>query len=531
VIRADTGPTRPHPFPHSASPSRSRFASPDAIRGVSTFSVSPLMPRFKLTTIAVFVALAAGCANHRPVQPASDATAVATLQDGLAAEASIPTGFDARSVFVAKTLAPVGSQQLPAIQVPNMSISDAGAFDALTLLARSAHLTLRIKGGPGALDRAASGVIFDVSGALPDVLEEITNQYGLFWRVQGKTLIVEPDRRFIVELPPLETDTDTLAGLTNTLQRHGAKDVFLDHAARTLTFRSDRESLAEIEAYLQYYRSTRSMHTYDIEIWQVNLSDTNSKGIDWSQLSYSAGASAISVVNGASSAAAGIGLTLQKGRFSVGSVVRFLETQGTVKTLSHPRITLMSGSKGRLSVGESTDYVSKVGTNTGTALSQTTVETKTLSTGLQMQISGDYSDNTVYTQLHLKLADLLRFNSFTALGTELKLPQTQSRELQTSSRARPGDTILLGGMMMTTDNRDASSGFTGLSSTATRTKSELVIAITPRIVHFNGAAVDTPPAAPASQKTPQNLENTHVQPTENRPAAADVFDRLQRSAG
>ena len=83
------------------------------------------------------------------------------------------------------------------------------------------------------------------------------------------------------------------------------------------------------------------------------------------------------------------------------------------------------------------------GTNIGNNLNQVTVETETLRTGFELTLFGLERDGVIFTDINLSSSELLRFTAFTALGTELQLPQTSSRDVKTNVAARPGDVILM----------------------------------------------------------------------------------------
>jgi MSHA biogenesis protein MshL len=201
----------------------------------------------------------------------------------------------------------------------------------------------------------------------------------------------------------------------------------------------------------------------------------------------------------------GIGAVIAGPRFNVDVLVDFLRSQGSVRAISQPRIALMSGSKGSLRVGQSTTYVAKVGSNFNGNLTQLSVETQSLQTGFELTLFGEEHEGTVYTHINLSLADLVKFNRFTAVDTDLTLPQTAEREVKTTVRARPGDIVLLGGIATQRDTLDVNNGVGATRKTGAVERSELVIALKPRIVRFaeSGAAVTKPAAGlPAVLITP-----------------------------
>ena len=99
----------------------------------------------------------------------------------------------------------------------------------------------------------------------------------------------------------------------------------------------------------------------------------------------------------------------------------------------------------------------------------------------------------------------MKFNRFTALGTDLTLPQTADREVRTSIRARPGDIILLGGITVSKDSIDVSNGITASTKNGDSSRSELVIALKPKVVRFAPAkdnVTSTPVASQPLQQDP-----------------------------
>lgn len=324
-----------------------------------------------LVLLAVLATLAPGCSLLRPMLPPDLPQALPAVtrpspvtDTGSSALLDIDAGFDPSGMFVLRPLA-LGdaNKRLPVTLIRGLRVTESSVHDALRLLADHAGLQLSISGGAEGLKRNGAVGMYNVSGPSGQVLDQLAKRMGFFWSVDGDTLQVDQEQQFVVELPPILAD-DSFSSLATTLQGLGAKDVLLNRDERTLVLRADSRSLAKVEGYLNYIRANRTMIIYDIDVWQVSLDDAHTKGVDWSKLAwtYAAGnaATTLGVANVAASTAAGIAFTRTTDKFQLAGLVQFLETQGTVKTVSHPRLAVMSGSKGKLSVGQSTTYVSKV---------------------------------------------------------------------------------------------------------------------------------------------------------------------------
>ena len=435
------------------------------------------------------------------------------------------------------------SEPLPDIRLRNVSVTESGLFDAMNLIAASANLSLSIEGGARGLERYGSAAVFRLSGTLTEVMQQLSEGMGFFYSVRNRMLIISPEQQFMLQTPPALTE-DNLAGFANNLQMLGARDTYLDRLNSTVTFRANRTSLRAIESYVRTLRAARAMLIYEVHVYQVDLTDDTKSGINWNRFGWTED-SLIRDSGGGSSGGGSGGNTggqqspptgdvfspfgaanraatlIREGDFGIGAVfsgpnfnaqilLNFLRSQGTVRVVSQPRIGLMSGSRGQLQVGTNTSFVAKVGTNIGNNLNQVTVETENLRTGFELTLFGVERDGVIFTDINLSVSELLRFTAFTALGTELSLPQTSSRDVKTIVAARPGDVILLGGISVARDNSDVTNAVGGNSKESQTQRGELVIAMRPKVVRFvkrpvgSAAAGALPPASdmPSPLPTP-----------------------------
>lgn len=434
--------------------------------------------------------------------------AVIGSEKNYAAQVDVKSELIGESPFWIYPVSGSSKQRFPDKQINNLHISEVSLYDGLRLLLDQTGIALSFEGGQAQGSTYQAMMINELFGNLPDVIEKLSKALGFFYRLEDNVLYVTQEEFYAMEMPPILND-DSLANLSNALQYLGAKDVYLDRANRALNFKTNRSRLEYIRQYVNRIRETRSMIVYDLFIYQVDLSDANQTGIQWNKFNIKMhdGGSPLNLIGSGGQGitgtdtpnAFGVGLVYNSSRFSMDVLMQFLKSQGTVKTVSQPRIAIMSGSRGKLRMGQSTRYVSKVGTNTSTALNQTTVETSDLQTGLDMSVYGDLHDGTIYTKLSLSLTNLIQFNKFTALGTDLTLPQTTDREYRSTVRALPGDTILLGGLIEERDTLNIaglplSERSVALGNRSQNiSKSELVLVLKAKVVSF----VKQQPAASA----------------------------------
>lgn len=501
--------------------------------------VGRLAQRGVIALVVASLSLSGCHALPRPGRNAdvpSDLERMKTLvDDGSDSELQLEADFNLKDAFLLHPL--TQSDPLPNILLTNISVTESGLYDAVQAMAKIAGLGLSVEGGARGMERYGSIASIGMSGGLPEIMENLSRTMGFFYRVNNGVLTITPEEQFVIEMPP-SLHEDNLAGITNTLQYLGARDVYLDRLNRSLTFRANKKIVASVDSYLQRVRSTRSLLVFDVHIYQVDLTDSTESGVQWNKFGWAnkgglnntttttanpgtglgSGASVGGITTAASAASDttasfnrsggfGVGAVLTGPKFSIDMLVNFLRTQGTVKNVSQPRIAMLTGSKGSLRVGQATTYVSKVGTNVSANLNQVTVETKDLQTGFELTLFGEEHDGTIYTRVQMTLSDLVKFNRFTALGTDLTLPQTADREVRTSVRARPGDIILLGGITVSKDSLDISNGITASTKNSDASRSELVIALRPKIVRFTTHKNQTVQSPVASDGSPADRGN------------------------
>lgn len=422
------------------------------------------------------------------VSPSNLPPAAETLGRGNEdAETEIITKQDGAELLQVDDLEP--GDPLPALPVNGLSLSNLSLFEAIRLLVADAPMTI-------AIDKNVLGGqvgVLNLQGTMQDALNVLSESFGFFFTYHNKVLRISPDKQFIIALPPVE---ETFNGIADILANLGASQVKLDKVGRVVTFRASRPVYRKIKSYLDYIRRNKVLVVYDTYVWEVELTDKTAAGIDWSKFTYTNGSLSVGL-SGLANTTGGLAVSTiyNSSHFAVDTLAKFLRTQGNLHTISQPKITLISGGKSTFRVGKTTRYIAQVGTTvTGTTgVTQTTATVDKILSGLDITLSADVDAGTVYTQVKLAANDLVRFDDFTALGTVLKLPQESNRELETSVRVRPGDSILLGGINIERDSRDVS-GIPGpdrlipfLKDTAKETlRSELVIVLRPRLIRFTG---------------------------------------------
>jgi hypothetical protein len=388
---------------------------------------------------------------------------------------------------------------LPKIMIKERSFSQANAFDVLRDLLENTGISFTVSAETNNSSMVKSTIsAIRINGYLPDLVEQLSKALGFYYSYNSKTknLDVFLDKQYVAKVPPINELFESLPNMVKTL---GGSAVFLDKSARNIAYRADRTTASRIENYLKEIRDNKVLLVYDTYIWEITLSDLNQTGINWNKLNtnlaLNGNSGTLSLSGAGPSITNGIGVGMvfsDPGKtFEVDSLLTMLREQGTVKTVSQPRIDMLSGTSASFSNGETINYVSRVGSVAGgLGTSTTTTETSSVLSGVAINISGDFSNGTIYSEINVTMNDLLKFNNFNALGTTIQLPQTANREISTRVRVRDNDVIVLGGLIYDKSNYDEAGLPIGSSSifannvSDNRTRKELVVMLKPRVIKF-----------------------------------------------
>jgi MSHA biogenesis protein MshL len=303
--------------------------------------------------------------------------------------------------------------------------------------------------------------------------------------------------------------------------------------------RGSAREIREVEMFLEstQLNLTRQV-VLEAKILEVNLNDAFQSGINWAALfdlrgsgeilgaqtggGTSLGGTGLSDIFGNSgildpSALIPIGNTDASafgGVFSVAAVfdnfaafVELLGTQGTVQTLSSPRVATVNNQKAVIKVGTDEFFVTNVSATTVTGTTTTTtpdIELKPFFSGIALDVTPQISEaGDIILHIHPSISEVQdQTKNITVGGEAQSLPLALStiRESDSIVRATSGQVIVIGGLMEDAqrDNRaeipwmgriPVVGWFFG-HERAEQTKSELVILLRAVLVEPNTFAKD-----------------------------------------
>lgn len=366
--------------------------------------------------------------------------------------------------------------------------------------------------------------VANLHGSLDKVVRRVCSLANLYCSYEDGTLVVKETQTFTITLPPITTTggsgaasaattdsssfiTSVASGLAAVLGGGSATAAapIVDQSTRTIIYAATQRTAELASRYFQRLRANTAMIVFETYIWEVNLNAGNSTGIDWDQIDtigkWNVSVGVAGNVATDFVAPVSIGLPTTQGIGATPSdIVRFLSQYGAVKSISQPQITVLSGSTAQLRVAETENFVSEITTTFTDNQSSTAVSTDSVDSGFTLTIGSTWDKATVYANIGIQLTNVLEIVPFAfsdggdeGTTTSIQLPQTTERELSTQVRVRPGDSVLIAGLVQERDNFNTRGP--GLmepilpDSRTTQTENlELVFLLRPRVVVYTSAA-------------------------------------------
>ena len=291
-----------------------------------------------------------------------------------------------------------------------------------------------------------------------------------------------------------------------------AASVIVNAETGNISVRATQSQHAKVREFVdRVLSSARRQVLLEATIVEVDLSSKYEQGINWSILQ-TGGANAGSgiTINQGSAVSSLAEFTFKQFRLwngdaDLSAMLRMLESFGTLRVLSSPKISVLNNQSSILKVVDNKVYFTVTATP-GTAATATTPATATtystaattVPIGFLMAVTPQISEGHEIT-LNLR-PTITRINGYVndpnpdlaKAGVINKVPEVQTREMESMMRVQSGDIAILGGLMQ--DSRDKlSNEIPGLNTLPvfgnlfkyrdeTSKKSELVIFLRPTVL-------------------------------------------------
>ncbi|PZQ47447.1 MAG: type II and III secretion system family protein [Micavibrio aeruginosavorus] len=350
--------------------------------------------------------------------------------------------------------------------------------------------------------------VANLRGDLGKVVHQVCSLANLYCSYEDGTITVKDRQTFTVTLPPLGSADDQSEYLDDVAEGLSAiigedeDDPIVDPTTRTIVYAATQRTADVATRYFQRLRANTAMIVFETYIWEVALNSGNTMGVDWFKLAqfgkFNSGISIDGETDPDFLRPVSIGIPTASEDFNgtSGDLIRFLSQFGAVKTISQPQITVLSGSEAELRVADTQNYVSQIATTIDEGQATTSVSTDSVDTGFTLTIGSSWDKATVYANVAIELTNVNQIQNFAFAtqgedggSTQIQLPQTSERQLSTQIRVRPGDSVLIAGLVRENDNYDDRGiGFMKPIIPDSRTSEaenlELVILLRPRVVVY-----------------------------------------------
>lgn len=348
-------------------------------------------------------------------------------------------------------------EPLPSDVVGPFELRSETLAGALQLILADYNIPLAFETNEG-LDRTIT--VSNLRGPLNTVVEKVCGLADLYCSYEEGILVIKDSQTFTVSVPPIGGDTDVLGALATGLQAITGAAPITEAATRTIVYTATHRTAEMAERYFQRIRSNTALIVFEVYIWEVALNSDNSTGINWADFGEIGGAG-ISIpgsIPATSSTPISIGLPRfgEQISFDTSNLLQFISTYGAVKTISQPQITVLSGAEATLRAADTVNYVSSLSRSVDNGEVTVSTETDSVDSGFTLTIASNWDNATIYGKITIELQEFLDFDDFETEGATLRLPRTTERELTTQIRIRPGDSLLIAGLVRERDSLDKS---------------------------------------------------------------------------
>ncbi|PJB73482.1 MAG: type II and III secretion system family protein [Alphaproteobacteria bacterium CG_4_9_14_3_um_filter_47_13] len=409
----------------------------------------------------------------------------------------LPLGHDVLVPFVNN------GEGLPTEHVGPFELRSETLAGALQLILAEYDLSLAFETEEG-LNRRIT--VANLQGPLDVVVGRVCSLADLYCAYEEGLLIVKETQTFTVKIPPISQDVNFISNVAAGLAAIIGTTPVIDQSTKTIIYEATNRTAEYALRYFQRMRTSTALIVFETYIWEVNLETGNSTGVRWDMIEtfgkFTGSIDLTGNVGAGFTNPVSIGLPTtgfeDGGPFNPNDIFDFLSQFGAVKTISQPKITVLSGSEARLRVADTENFVSQVSQTIDNGQVSTSVNTSSVDTGFTLTIASSWDNSTVYADVDIALTNVTAIDNFpfasqgaggNATTTTIQLPKTAERELTTQVRVRPGDSLLIAGLVSEGDSFDKSGpGFTKpiipTSRTAETDNLELVFLLRPRVIVY-----------------------------------------------
>jgi hypothetical protein len=305
----------------------------------------------------------------------------------------------------------VAAQRLPREDIGPYELRGETLAGALQFILSDFDIPLAVESDL-ALQRTVT--VANLNGRLDLMVEQLCSMSDLYCMYKKDVLSVRAYHDYAVTIPPSGASVDIIDDVAKSIKGVIGKDVVLDRSTRTILYQSTRKQAASLSRYFEKLRANMALISYEVGIWSVQLDPIHRQGVLWESLLHDSQGRAKEIAGVYASeygAPVSIGLPGDIGdAYGMYDISTFLAGFGEVKALSKPTISVMSGANGLWHTQE-----------TGVAPEDAHM--------VKIALGSLWDGASVFSDL------------------DIELEGKAQRHIKTQLRMRPGDSMIMAGMM------------------------------------------------------------------------------------
>ena len=375
-----------------------------------------------------------------------------------------------------------------------LSAREAPLDTVLTLLAQQHGLSIV---GTGTTGQTVSLNLFDVP--LEQALNAILNVNGFRWHRDGRILMVTPlaaestvsasvQGRVLQVIPLNYVSAADVDRVVKTLLSPVGKSSIMESLSTDKRKTRDQivvedlpENLARIESYIAQTDRPPKQVLIEARILKVDLEDETRHGVNFNYLAELAGTDISVRTVGFANQLANPSLLLGIDGGELDSLIECLKQTTSAKTLASPKVLAVNGQDARIQIGEQLGYFVTTTTQTSTLQN-----VEFLDVGVVLTVTPVIGEDGQILMTVKPEVSNGRVNQTTGL------PEEETAEVETTVLLGDGQGMIIGGLIQEQDTDTQSKipvlgelwavGKLFRRSTVVRQRSEIIIALIPRIV-------------------------------------------------
>lgn len=247
------------------------------------------------------------------------------------------------------------------------------------------------------------------------------------------------------------------------------------------------EYLERVEAYIAATDHAPKQVLIEAHVLRVELSDATRHGVDFGALLRIAGSEVVLNTQGFTSPTASPAFFLSVNGTDFSAILEALKATTDAKTLASPKVLAVNGQEAKIQIGARLGYLVTTTTQTSTLQN-----VEFLETGIVLNVT------PIIGRDHQILMNVKPEISAGRVNPDTGLPEEETTEVQTTVMLEDGHAMIIGGLISEADIEQQSKipvlgdlwgiGRAFQRRTVERERTEIIIALIPRIVPYSGEA-------------------------------------------